>query len=64
MLIFFMKSKCQWGFLMGNWVGLCVELAQSDVGLGRHCQYFYWNSKGTAQKYETIIVISKQTHVI
>ena len=27
---------------MGNWVGLCAELAQSDVG--RQCQYFYWNS--------------------
>ena len=51
---------------MGNWAGLCAELAQSDVG--RHCQYFYWNSynifKGTAQKYEAIIIISKQTRYI
>ena len=50
---------------MGNWVGLCAELAQSYVG--RHCQYFYWNSYniyGNGSKYEAIIVISKQTHVI
>ena len=52
---------------MGNWVGLCAELAQSDVG--RHCQWptFIGTAitfKGTAQNYEAIIVISKQTHVI
>ena len=52
---------------MGNWVGLCAELAQSDEGC--HCQYrptFIGTAitfKGTAQKYEAIILISKQTHV-
>ena len=50
---------------MGNWVGLCAEFAQFDVG--RHVSTFIGIAttfKGTAQKYKAIIVISKQTHVI
>ena len=50
---------------MGNWVGFCAELAESDVVvtvsnfIGTATTF-----KGTAQQYKAIIVISKQTHVI